>query len=289
MKPGIYADLKREKYDRLEGVNFSTLKAMAKSPAHYRHALTQPHHDTDPMRLGRAVHLLALEPEKARTTIAVWDGGTRRGKDWDRFCDENEGRELLTEEQHEKAMAMALAVRADATAKAYLSNGRGEVTMVWEHRVGTGPNPVVMPCRGRLDFEGDAAIVDLKCTLNASPEGFGKQAWNLGMHIQAAWYSDAHFKLTGRRLPYKLVAVENTAPFVVQVYDVPENVIEVGRESYVAWLDRLAFCRETSTWPAYWDGEQALTLPKWALGFDGDDADLSELTSGGESLGGVEP
>ena len=31
-------------------------------------------------------------------------------------------------------------------------------------------------------------VIDVKTTSDASPEGFGKSSWNLGYHVQAAFY-----------------------------------------------------------------------------------------------------
>ena len=43
-----------QQYSDLQGVNWSTLKEMGRSPAHYQHRLTVPRMDSPAMRLGRA-------------------------------------------------------------------------------------------------------------------------------------------------------------------------------------------------------------------------------------------
>jgi len=279
---GIHAAFRREEYDRIERVNFSTLKWMAKSPAHYREVLVNPAPDTDPKKVGRVVHLAAFEPERFRSRIAVWDGGTRRGKDWDAFKERNEaeGRELLTENEYERCMAIQRAVRADATAMNYLQNGSGEVSLLWAAPVNeTGEE---IPCKGRIDFDSQTALVDLKTTKDASREGFGRQVVALNYHSQFAWYSDGYFKACGVRKPYVIVAVENEAPYDVVVYRVPEIALRLGRERYDRWLDQLAFCRRHNTWPGYSGGvELELELPKWALPLDEDDPTGLGLEVGG--------
>lgn len=262
---GIHLNTRRDEYDTIERVNFSTLKLMAKSPKHYRHALLEPRTDTEPMKLGRCAHLAAFEPEKFRATVAVWDGGTRRGKDWDAFRARNADKELLTQDQYEQCIAIQKTVLADEYARPYVSNGRGEVTIAWtDAQRDRGVNSYSVLCKGRLDFDAKGAIVDLKTTRDAG-DGFGRQAWGLKYYAQAAWYVDGYERATGIRKPYVLVAVESTAPYDVVVYRVPDRHLELGREEYRAWLDRLAICRETNTWPGYAnDCELELELPRWA-------------------------
>lgn len=278
---GIHPALPRDRYDAIERCNFSTLKWMAKSPAHYRHILLNPPEDTDPKRLGRTVHVASFEPERFRNSIAVWDGPRRAGKDWEAFKQRNEGKELLTEDQHAKCQAIQRAVREDPVAKQYMQNGRGEVTLAWTAT--TTESGTEIACKGRFDFDAQDAIVDLKTTKDASGDAFARQVFGLHYHTQGAWYVDAYEILTGKRKPYVIVAVENVEPFVVQVYRVPDLALDLGREEYGRWLDQLAFCRANSVWPAYSAGmELELPIPRWLL----PDEDISGegLTSGGAPL-----
>ena len=84
------------------------------------------------------------------------------------------------------------------------------------------------------------------------------------MYVQAAMYVDGVEAVTGKRLPYLVLAVENTAPFVSQVYAVPDALLERGRREYRDWLGALAACREHKVWPGYATGPVELVLPKWA-------------------------
>jgi hypothetical protein len=281
---GLHPGLARDDYDALERDNFSTLKWMAKSPAHYHHQKVTPFKDTDPKKLGRAVHIAALEPERYRSAVAVWDGGTRRGKDWDRFVENNEGRELLTEREHELCMAIQKAVQSDGIAAPYLRNGKGEVSMLWTRQWKFDGQPVPLSCKGRIDFLS-TAIVDLKSTRNASPDGFAREVFTYRYHSQAAWYQDGLERITGQRVPYIIIAVENTPPHVVQVYTVPEVMLDLGREEYSTWLDRLVWCRASCAWPGYAEQERELEIPRWALPPDDEDLAGLDLKVGGELHG----
>lgn len=260
---GVYPDVHRDHYDRIDRVNFSLLKLMKLSPAHYKHALVTPGADTDAKKVGRVVHLAAFEPERFRNAVAVWDEGTRRGKVWDSFKDRNEGKELLTLNEYERCMAIQKAVSDHPVARRFVNVGRGEVTVLGE-LLATDGKPIA--AKGRLDFVGEEGIADLKVTKDGSPEGFPRQVNEYRYHTQAAWYVDllASAK-AGEVLPYFIVSVEAAAPHVVTVYRVPEFLLNIGRAEYRGWLDQLVKCRKTSTWPGYAEQPLDLELPEWAL------------------------
>ncbi len=276
---GIVLGMPHGEYNRVSRVNWSSLKHLSRSPAHYRHQLMQHGADTVARKLGRAVHLATLEPERFASDCAIWTGGVRRGRAWDAFVAANAGRELLKEDEQEHCLAVQAAVRNDAKAAKYLAGGQGEVTMFWTHSVpALGALPgYSMDCKGRIDFKANlGAIVDLKTTRNASPSGFAKEAWNYRYHTQAAYYVDGYEAATGERLPYVIVAVENEAPHMVQVYRVPDHILDVGRDEYRDLLSQLNHCRKNAAWPGYSDGELELELPRWAMDI-ADDEDVTGL------------
>ncbi|MGH9811511.1 MAG: PD-(D/E)XK nuclease-like domain-containing protein [Candidatus Acidiferrales bacterium] len=286
MKDQIYDPMPREEYDRIERTNFSTLKHIDRSPAHYEHVLVTPDEDTDAKKVGRVVHVAAFEPERFRGAIAVWEEGPRRGKAWEDFQRRNAGRELLTQNEYDRVAAMQKAVRANSLAQQYVAGGRGEVTMLWTYEapgIG-GLGGFSIPCKGRIDFDGERALADLKTTRSAKPEEFERQAWSMKYHVQAAWYSDAYEQLTGVRKPYVIVAVESEPPHIVQVYRVSEYLLKLGREDCLTWLARLNTCRREARWPAYADGELELVPPPWAV--EGDDEDATGLGLVSTSRGG---
>ena len=115
LKDGVYFDLPRAEYDSIRRLNWSRLKALARSPAHYRHGLFADHIDTDAMRLGRCAHMAVLEPEVFPKACAVWEGARRAGKEWEQFraLAEHDGREILKTAEVTYCHALQSAVRAD--------------------------------------------------------------------------------------------------------------------------------------------------------------------------------
>lgn len=269
---GLHFNVSRADYDAIERVNWSRLRHMKRSPAHYRAALLQKTEDTDAMRLGRATHAAALEPEKFRRQWAVWDGGARRGKAWEAFEAKSaaDGLEVLTADQFETCQAIAQAALSDEYSAPYLRGGAAEVTLLWDYTDETGAR---IPCKARPDFAARdvAALVDLKTTRDASPEEFSKACWRLDYATQAAWYVDGYEAVTGEQVPFVIVAVESCAPHIVQVYRLPERLLSLGRAQYRAHLAQLEACRRTGRWPGYAEGPMDLELPRWAAREDDED------------------
>lgn len=280
----LIPSMPREHYDGLPRMNWSRLKHLLRSPVHFRHGMTRRGPDTDAMKLGRAIHLNVFEPLRFPFECVEWTGKVRNGGAWDKFRAANDGKEILTAHQMETARAIGAAVRNDATAARYLEGGPAEVTALWTHRFegleqATGPDGIALApieMKARIDFVATGALVDLKTTKDASPEGFGRQIWSLRYHTQAALYQDAYFHATGRRLPFVLVAVEAFEPYVAQVYRLPDIALDAGRDEYRTLLGRLAICRATSRWPGYGDSEMEAELPKWSGLADAED-DISEM------------
>lgn len=279
-QPQIRFDMTRDEYGRRGEVNFSTLKLLGtKSPAHYHAALLAPvSDDTDARQRGRAVHCAVLEPTRYRTDFVVWTGKVRNGKAWDDFQRANSDKEVITKAMNDTALTMARAAGATPAARPYLMGGKSEATLLWpfvREDIGSVAG-YTMQCRSRLDFIADCgALVDLKTTRDASPGGFGREVARYCYHVQAAFYQDAYFAVTGKRLPYVWVAIEAASPHVGAVYRATPRAFELGRETYVEWMDRLNACQRANHWPGYGEGEMDIELPSY---LDPDDDESDDLT-----------
>lgn len=281
---GIH-ELTRAQYDEVDRVNFSTVKWFAKSPAHYRHFVdsqaalrnalkfgTLDDDDTEARLRGRVVSMAVFEPW-VFDACAIWTGGRRYGRSWTTFQLEHAtAPEIITEGLRDDARKISRAVRNSGQAMKYLHKARCEVTIAWTHRVA----PIAalpgweIECKCRLDALTDVAILDLKNSRKGDLEGFGRECGTYHAHVQAAMYRDAVLAVTGKRLPYKLIAVEPEPPFVVQVYNVTEQQLTVGQQTYRDWLGHLNHCRTTRTWGGYADSELDLQLPRWIMPYEED-------------------
>jgi hypothetical protein len=59
----------------------------------------------------------------------------------------------------------------------------------------------------------------------------------------------------------------------VVVYELPEIVVDEGRDAYRSALRRLVECRANDHWPGVASGVVPLRLPEWARRHEDEDAD----------------
>ena len=221
-------------------LHYSNLRAFAKSPAHYRALLERPRSDSGPMRIGRLVHAIILGGD-----FVIFDG-TRRGKAWDEFQAEHDGKDIYTASEHEDAGSVARAVLGHPEAMALLA-GERELGLTWDLDG--------RPCAGRIDAVCGATVADLKTTADANPDRFVRHAIKMGYHAQLAWYADG-LASAGRPRPTRhcLVAVETEFPHVITSLELTPGAVEAGRALYRSWLAQLADCERTGHWPGYVEG-----------------------------------
>jgi PDDEXK-like domain of unknown function (DUF3799) len=262
-----------EQYAALDAVNWSTLRAMRDSPAHYQAALAKEREDTDSLRLGRGIHTAVLEPHRFLLDYVLWEGGTRRGEKWDRFISDNAGKTPLKPEQYEKCLAVGEAVRAHPVVKKLLRTGQAEVSITW-----TDPTGIL--CKGRLDFLGASAFVDLKSTSTLDERTFAALCARMGYHGQFAFYNRG-LQALGIRRKVRLIACEIEPPYDVGVFEIDDDTLWAGEELVSDLMRKLLACRKSKKWPGRYPTEQALRLPTWA--FPEDDATHLESVARGTS------
>jgi hypothetical protein len=239
-----------------EPVRFSSLEKIAQSPAHYQVAARQ----TATMRKGSYSHALLLGTSDH---WAIYDG-VRRGKEWESFKADHDGKEILSRSESSDAIALAEAVERHRDAMALLREGEQEKRLEWEF---LGRN-----CAGTPDVRHADRIVDLKTTRCSEPGRFVRDATFRLYHAQLAWYLDG-VTLSGVGTPREawIVAVESTPPYPVTVLKLTDNALNAGRRACRLWMERLLACEAADSWPGYCEA---------AVDFDV--AEDVELSFGGE-------
>ena len=91
-------------YDGIQALNQSGAKELLKSPAHYQAYLARTREESKALRVGTAVHKLALEGLDAyNATHAIApevDKRTKEGKaEWAEFVTANEGKAILSADE----------------------------------------------------------------------------------------------------------------------------------------------------------------------------------------------
>lgn len=119
----------------------------------------------------------------------------------------------------------------------------------------------------RLDrVTADSSIIDYKSTRDASQEGFGRLAYNLGYYLKMALQHDV-FEIAYGYAPtsVKLLAQEKEDPFLAKMYRMTEWQLDLGRQQYMAALAIYKRCKELDQWPTYGlsNDEEELFTPEF--------------------------
>lgn len=274
-------------YTAIDAVNWSTLKHLAESPRHYRHALRADRAEEQTVALakGSALHYAIFEPHRLDRDVAVWDGGRRGTNAYKAWLADNAGKLEIGADAAGEVRAMAAAVRSHPAAGPLLAAGEAEVAIRWTDPA-TG-----LRCKGRLDWlnehadEGRILLVDLKSTRSTHPRRFAAQAARLGYHEQLAFYRRGLRALFGedRPIDVAIIAVESAAPFDVVVYELDDDALYPGDESVSELLAKLAVCVEANHWPGRAEEPLRLDLPAWVFPGDDDEAAGLGITISGDA------
>jgi hypothetical protein len=81
----------------------------------------------------------------------------------------------------------------------------------------------------------------------------------------------------GEILPVIVIAVESLAPFVVTVFELPDDLLTTGAGEARTLLRSLAAHRASGEWPGYADTVMQLQLPVWAADPSDSDDDVGDL------------
>ena len=263
---GFYYGMDFDGYKGIAALNGSALVNMRRSPMYYKFMRDNPQPPSPAMVLGTATHRMILEPDRVND-FAVWDkraeSGNLRpriGKDWEAFKAENTDRMIITADERDAMVGMAVGARSNLPIMKYANaKGQTEVSMFWSDKV-TG-----RLYKGRLDKICDGHLIpDLKTTRDSRPYKFGAQAYHLGYHIKMAMYWSGYRAITGHEPKMRLLAIESKPPYESVVYRLTKDVIVQGLEEWQELERTLDECERTDTWPAAEQDETDLVLPTWA-------------------------
>jgi hypothetical protein len=261
---------KNQDYHASNAIGSSILKKIAsKSLAH---ALTQEFNQTDAMILGSAIHAAILEPETFKEEFVFspkFDRRTKVGKEAAALFEEQaQGKTILTEDKKEIINGVIKSLNSHRVAKGMLSGGEAEYSYYHVDEE-TG---LTLKCRP--DYANHGALIDLKTCQDASHDGFMRACFNLGYHIQAAFYLDVYNKANGTNLnEFFFLAVETSSPYAINTFKMGDVEISLGRQQYRKALNQLAGFKkngerlEDLLAPQFGYGEsiKSLEFPVWML------------------------
>lgn len=222
----------------------SDLSMVNKSPALLEWSRNAPSDGSDSVDLGTHVHCAALEPHVfARDYVKIPDFEARSkagkaAKESFKQCI-GDGKIVLDHATHQTVINMRDSVLAHPVARQLLTSpGESEVSIFGEiqgMKVKCRPDRIVDPSA----FGGQRILVDLKKT--ADIDKFIYSVRDFGYHRQAAFYSDIYYQLTGCRPRFVFVVVgekRSIGRYPVRVWELHEDIIEIGRMEYLDALER---------------------------------------------------
>lgn len=256
-------ELANEAYHQRPELSSSDGKAVDQKSVKHWWANKSIHKDPTPAMIkGTAAHEFLFEPDANNIVRGPDD---RRTKWWKEAAAEADakGKLILKASDYDAAMSMADAVRENVHAADILNadDAMSEFS-VFNEDPDTG---LKLRCRPDWYSPSKKRLVDLKTTLNASPErgGFEKQFFNLSYPLQCAWYEQVLFN---EGLPVNeiiFIGVENEFPYCVQVFRISWDVIAYGRKRMRRALDKIRRAEETGLYTTGWPSEHVINLPEW--------------------------
>jgi hypothetical protein len=254
----------------MDGINATAIKAGRRSMLAMHYEMTRTVDEPTPAMIrGTQLHLCVLEPTKFSESVMIY-GGTRRGKAWDEFKAENEGRTIVKPAEMAELMAVSNAVHGNPHAHQLVESTEHEKAFAWDD---AGYK------RGKCLVDGVSAthLLEFKTTNSPTKDAWLKNSYNMGVHLQLGWYAHGCHEDMGVKLQVNVVVAQQMPPHDVWVYRVPDQIL---KDAYKE-CQRIAVmyrCCEQSNWFA---GEQEqpedYALPAWA----GNDEQV-ELVIGGK-------
>lgn len=252
-----------KEYRQTEGISRSELfTILSKTPMHFLYEQTHPKEDTPALAFGRATHKAILEPETFSDEFVVApkvDRRTKEGKEtWNKFVEDNAGKEVITEEDFETLQDMKAVIDKDVHASTFL-NGIHEQSFFWTDSA-TGEKCKVRPdCITEVD--GKKYLVDYKTTDSCTDGAFERSVRKYGYKFQSGMYREGYFQNTFEDVGFVFVAQEKTAPYAVRVYICSDEFLNEG---YTQFREAIGIYHECKTTNHYW-------------GYEGPDNEISEL------------
>ena len=237
------------------------------SPARFQYNRTHPQPRKDAFDLGTAVHTKVLGAGAQVVTYPdehlTPSGNPSTKAATVAWADEQRANGLVV-------IGAQQAAQVDGMAEAVLAHpeARQVLETVAHREVSVFADVEGVRVRARFDIYDGLNGADLKSARDASPKGFNQSVGRYGYHIQEQFYREAHTAVTGTELQsFKFLVCENTAPYLVGVYDLDFMWEDLAKERVKKARETYLRCMETGFWPGY--SSATLTPPTWAI-FDAD-------------------
>lgn len=255
----LITDLDEATYHARPELSSTQARLLLDSPARYKHSLTAHRASSATFDLGSAVHARVLG---VGWGIAELDFDSFRSKAAQEARDEARAADLipmLSKDLHQ-VHDMTEAVLAHSTSRALFEEAPGREVSVFSEVDG-------VPVRCRFDALGQDKnlAIDLKTTLDASPDGFTRSVAQYSYHVQESHYRATYEASEGVDPRFVYVAVEKHAPYLVAVHKVSILWAEMGHTAAREARRIYRECTESGEWPGYPLDVHTLEPPAWSV------------------------
>jgi hypothetical protein len=279
---GLHYDLSSNDYHNEKGsFSSSQLKDLIEDPEYFyrKHIKKEIEREQIPaFDIGTYFHTALLEPEKLTLECAVFEG-VRRGKDWDKFKEDNAGKAIITKTEFDQAQGLINAVKNSPIASGRLGRGRPEVSCfvellicgssIYSTELGaeltlSGWQKAKVPKKGisivvkvRADLLGDDFILDLKSTTGNTKSAFQmrQKISSYQYDLSAALYIDMFNVYVEKTISDFIWVFSSKDYFNSKSYVGSGTMIQIGRAKYMKALLSLAEGIETD-----WQFEDSLGI-----------------------------
>lgn len=254
-------------YRRQPGENQSSLKSILTSPAHYLAAKSRRFIPSPVMTIGTATHCKVLEGDETFNSSFIKKPDSikftsKEGRDWK---EENKKKTILANDgqyrQWDAVMGMSERLKELDWFNPDQQDYRkfNEVSIYWDYDD--------IRCKARLDrvlvLDDEVIVVDLKTTDSVNVDKFQSKLVDLGYDFQAGWYSTAAEIIYGKPARFIFVAVERNEPYTVDLFEVPDFMLEEAKRKNELAMQILQECKQTGVYPAPKPSLKKLDYPKW--------------------------
>lgn len=286
MKPGAYPDprsgnppLSVEEYDAIPALRSSVLRVFAqRTPRHARWMMEHPTRETHDTFLGTLLHMAILEPDRFEREVLVQPyfghhaaNATKALKA--QWIAEHPGAIAIKEEELESLKAWRTELFSVPVIRHLLTcPGINELSLIWDE-------PCGVRCKARLDrfveYTGKGTKVELKTARNGDGWRFGRQALDLGYHIQDAFYMRGLDTIYGKRERRSVICTlekgDEHSPSLAVPYEFEAAAKHLGSTIVERAISDYAECEKAGVWPGYSIDIEKLQLPSYAFKRSGSD------------------
>ena len=266
-------------YYEIDALSNSSLSVLKRSPQEFYERFVsgkQKGEETDAMRLGSAVHMLALEPEKFDSEYVVLDGpvnprtqaaygrDTKAFSEWLENAKADESRKIMIRDDFDQSLKIAQAFHSHEIIEGLMTvDGKEfEKTLLLTYQYDDGSSEKVK-CKPDCIIPAESIIIDLKTSSDPRPEEFQWSALRYGYYRQAAIYLDACEVFYGKEFRFLFGVVNSKAPHECGVFELTLADIQRGREEYHELIEEYSRRKLSNNWRSDWQvGIHSLSLPR---------------------------